>query len=520
MFNVKSQDDYNRLSWEDKLRYEAENPANKYGDKERYRTQQVLYTNPTDSAKNWWAQQEYVRQGGNVNDAISGNFDKSAYQWQAGAPIRQTMQGYGLSNDKIGFDGKNVTYDGQKFMTPDVVADGTSYASVDKTLDAYKKYNENNNIVPARSYINQSNPYVNVGWDATTGQVLVGTQRLTPDYITPDGVAMVRRSVVDAALENAAEVMGLYSSKDIYDKNADQYDRITQQRYEDVVDRKPFAYDADEDPYYQAFKKEWLKQSQAQYDDTIAKANTQSGGAPSLGALSAAWNMYQDSIGQLEAYKNQFRNEAYQRWEDDYNRDVKELELTEHISDRFLDRDIARQKAILGDQESAINLQSLKDALEMNQALAPYQLKKAIQEYELGQLKLTEQGLSNLASQAKLNGLTFKDGQRTGGSDLDDGSPKDNGGSTPQNTYASIVDRNKQAAKEAGEYLTNDEIFAIAKATVDNGVNFDADLETAIKYVMGVGIEDEGTLAKILNAIKYNYGVPDEKFYAIVSKYE
>ena len=315
MFNVKSQDDYNRLSWEDKLRYNSQNKNNQYAKNEETRTQQVLYTQPTDAANNWWAQQQYVKSGGNVDNAISGAFDKSAYQWQAGAPVRNTVTAqYGFNDNNIVWDGKNVTYGGQKFLTPDVLADGTSYASGDKILDAYKKYNENNNIVPARSYINQSNPHVNVGWDATTGQVLVGTQRLTPDYITPDGVAMVSRSKVDAALKNEAEVTGFYSSKDIYDKNADRYDRITQQMYEDVVERKPFTYDADEDPYYQAFKKEWLKQSQAQYDDTIARANTQSGGAPSLGALSAAWNMYQDSIGQLEAYKNQFRNEAYQRW--------------------------------------------------------------------------------------------------------------------------------------------------------------------------------------------------------------
>ena len=411
MFNVKSQDDYNKLSWSDKLRYDAENPANKYGERERYRTQQVLYTNPTEAAHNWWSQQQYVQNGGDINKALSGDFDKSAYRWEPAAPVRQTMQSYGMKNDRIGWDGQNVTYDGNKFMKPDVVAGGTSYADEADILNAFRQYNENNDVVAARNYINSKNPNVNVGWDAQLGQILVGSQRLTPDYISPDGIGYVSRSKVDAALDAEGKSTGLRSYADIYNANRDKWDALEQRAYEGLVDREPFFYDAEKDPYYQDFKREWLKQSQANYDDTIARMNTQSGGAPSLGAMSAAWNMYQDSLGQLDSYKNQFRNDAYARWEDDYNRDVDRLNLATSMADRELQNDYAAAQYARQDLDNfyareyqTLQNQQLRDSLALNKQLQPYEIEMAIQQVAMGTLQLTEQEYTNLILQAEANG--------------------------------------------------------------------------------------------------------------------
>lgn len=439
MFNVKSQNDYDGLSWENRLRYNAENPGSDYAKNELKRTKSKLYSNPTPEAENWHAQQQYVANGGNVENSILGNFDKGAFQWQKQPWVRDLTRAYGISDDRVGFQNGKVTLDNQDFLEPEAVAGGKSYISEPAFKNAMRQYNQNNEVVGARDYINQKNPAVKVGWDAELGQVLVGSQRLTPDYITPDGRAQVSRARVDEALQKEAETSGLYSRRDILNQNNDRWENRLERLYDKVENPKAFTYSAEDDPLYQEFKRVWMDQSQKQYDDTIAKLNSQSGGAPSLGAMAAAWNMLQDSNGQLDAYKQQFRQQAYNEYMDEYNRDVARLETALGLRDKEFEREYGVNSDVIGDlnaqkewedyyKTSEMNRQQaqelfplereamqlsneqLRFSLDSAKALQPYELQEAILRVRTGELQLSEMELDNLIKQAKAAGINFSSG--------------------------------------------------------------------------------------------------------------
>ena len=175
-----------------------------------------------------------------------------------------------------------------------------------------------------------------------------------------------------------------------------------------------------------------MEQSQKQYDDTIAKLNSQSGGAPSLGAMAAAWNMLQDSNSQLDAYKQQFRQQAYQEYMDAYNRDLTRLQQVLGMQDREFERAYGVNSDMINDRyyrpewESKMRSDALAQELSalnlaQNKALSPYVVQQAIQAVQMGELELDAAQMQNLITQAKLYGINFNDRRGTGGNP--DGSP-------------------------------------------------------------------------------------------------
>ncbi len=516
MFNVNSQKEYDALSWDNRLRYNAANPDSDYAKNELKRTKEKLYTNPTPEAQNWYTQQQYIAGGGDVESGILGNFNKGEFQWQKQPWVRELTKSYGISDDRVGFQNGKVTLDGKDFLEPEAVAGGKSYASPESFKSALRDYNQKNEVVPVRGYVNGKNPAVTVGWDAELGQVLVGSQRLTPDYITPDGLAQVSKSRVDAALAKESADTGIYSRMDILNQNNDRWEKRLERLYDRVENPDPFTYSAEDDPLYQEFKRVWMDQSQKQYDDTIAKLNSQSGGAPSLGAMAAAWNMLQDSNGQLDAYKQQFRQQAYNEYMDEYNRDVARLETALGMRDKEFEREYGVNNDMISDlneqkewtdyyKTSEMNRQQaqelfplereamqlsneqLRFSLDSARQLQPYELQEAILRVRSGELQLTEQELDLLIKQAKAAGINFSSGTGSGGGyvpeeyapvtgvEVQESTPwyaPENfagtlmvpyGNSTPLDVYLDVLkDENRNLNKKKDDTVTFGDIFNAA----------------------------------------------------------
>ena len=537
MFNVKSQNDYDGLSWENRLRYNAANPGSDYAKNELKRTKSKLYSNPTPEAENWYAQQQYVANGGNAENSILGNFDQSAFKFQREPWVRELTKSYGIADDRVGFQNGKVTLDGKDFLEPEAVADGKSYTSTEAFKSALRNYNQNNEVVGARDYINQKNPAVNVGWDAELGQVLVGSQRLTPDYITPDGRAQVSRAKVDEALRKEAETTGVYSRRDILNQNNDRWEKRLERLYDRVENPDPFTYSAEDDPLYQEFKRVWMDQSQKQYDDTIAKLNSQSGGAPSLGAMAAAWNMLQDSNGQLDAYKQQFRQQAYDEYVDEYNRDVTRLETALGMRDKEFEReygvnnDVISDKFFLPEWESEMRSEALnqeatqenikrsrqiynqaeemfpyelegmkltnekiREALATERDMRPLEIREAALRIRSGELEVTAQEMEILEQQAKRNGITlnFNRSQSSTGGSGNSGS----GGGTSRKTGGKQTDYGSQPVKNTAYTSAVDQISNIVN---EPGRAKGQGIMEALRYVAKNGNLSDQEKADILS---------------------
>lgn len=468
MFNVKTQDDFNKLGWEDRYRYVAQNPNSDITRSEFERTKKKLYSEPTDAARKWYAGLQYAGQTGDAENAILGNYNPVGYEWKPGGAVRGMMNDMGIADDRIGYQNGKVTLDGKDFLTPDVVMGGRSYSSNEDFQKALQSYNKSNDVVAVREYANAKSPQVNVGWDGELGQVMLGSKGLTPDYIE-NGVAYISKARVDNALASEARDTGMFSRGEILNRNNARWEDRLERLYDRVENPDPFTYNAESDPLYQDFKRQWMKQSQEQYDDTIAKMNSQSGGAPSLGAMAAAWNMLQDSNAQLDSYKQQFRQQAYNEWQDAYEQDVRRLEAalgmrdsefdraygvnSDVINDMYtrkgweedlkgaaLDREIAqesldqsRQSFPIQLETQKVNLDTLREQLNLQKQMTPYEVERAIQQVKMGNWELSQAELNYLVNRAKYYGINFNSGRGNGGDSGD-------GGIVSSNTTPTVFD--------------------------------------------------------------------------------
>ena len=417
MFNVKTQNDFNALSAEDRYRYVAQNPYSDITKNEFERTKKKLYTEPTEAAKKWYSGLQYAGQTGDAENAILGNYNPVGYEWKPGGAVRGNLNALGVTDDRIGWDNGKVTLDGKEFMTPDVVMGGRSYASDEDFRKALQSFNQKNDVVAARQYINEKSPHVNVGWDGELGQVMVGSQALTPDYIE-NGVAYISRRRIDDALLKESAATGIYSNTDILNRSNDRWEDTIRDLYKKVESPKPFAYDAEKDPLYQEFKREWTDNNQAQYYDTIAKMNSQTGGAPSLGAMAAAWNMLQDSNAEIDAYKQQFRQQAYNEWQDEYRRDMDRLNTALGLQEYEFNRDYGVNRDNINDmyyrqthdsdlQGAELEQEAAQLALDQNKELWPYTKINAISAAELSQLEV-DTAKEDLAAKKEMTPLQIQ----------------------------------------------------------------------------------------------------------------
>lgn len=531
MFNVKTQEDFNNLNWDDRYRYVAQNPYSDITKNEFERTKKKLYTEPTDAAKQWYSGLSYASQTGDAENAILGSYNPVGYEWKDGGAVRGGMNARGITDDRIGWRDGKVTLDGKDFMTPDIVMGGRSYASDDALRQAFQSYNKANEVVPVRQYVNTKSPQVNVGWDGELGQVLVGSQALTPDYIE-NGVAYISKNRVNEALGKESASTGVRSYADVLNRNNSRWDRRIDRLYDRVENPDPFTWSADTDAEYQDFKREWLKQNQAQYDDTIVKLNSQSGGAPSLGAMAAAWNMLQDSNGQLDAYKQQFRQQAYNEWVDAYNRDVERLEAALGMRDdefnreygvnsdmvngayyrpqwesdmksEALDREVteealgqSRQTFPIQLETQKVNLDTLREQLSLQKQLTPYEVERAIQQVKMGNWELSQAELEYLIRRAEYYGINpnFNTSQGNGGGSGSDVVPEPAEIPQPSDGYSTAA---KNVINQVGNI-----------ATEPNRVKSQG-LMQAIRYVMNSDLTD-AEKKRILETPSYFNATQDE----------
>lgn len=130
-----------------------------------------------------------------------------------------------------------------------------------------------------------------------------------------------------------------------YGKFTDPYQRGINQKYNAIVERKPFSYDLESDPQWAAYKAQYTRAGQRAYDDALARLSARTGGLASSYAGGVAAQQYGDYMRQMtdripELYKlayDMYANEhnmdlsdlnairglsgdAYGRWSDDFNR--------------------------------------------------------------------------------------------------------------------------------------------------------------------------------------------------------
>lgn len=346
-------------------------------------------------------------------NGIAGNAPKQTVYGSTPTAVRDTMVNqYGLDNNKIGWDGTNVLYDGNVFLKPDYVDDnGVSFASGNSIYNAvanlgangqtavrsglgrygldmnelgmtngHVTYNGKAYMTPDRvengvSYVDNPNDLMNMamqvyrdnGQDIVrltdyvantqlpfsvnyeNGMVSVGGQMIKPAFVTPDGKAYVDRGALDAAVAKAQEAAGIQNRQDIYAKYDDRYGDM----YADLVDRlynrEEFSYNPETDPAYEAYRDMYMREGDRAMRDAMGAAQAASGGYMNSAAATAAAQQNNYYTQQLNDRLPELMQFAYQRYADDFTRNRQALSDIMGLDNQQFNREYGVNNDIIND---------------------------------------------------------------------------------------------------------------------------------------------------------------------------
>lgn len=310
--NVKNQDEFNKLNWEDKFKFTKENPNHMFVNNEVLRTKNVLETNPTDSARNYAAGLTALRSGESLENVLGDAFDKGKY----------------------GYRGVSDNFKREKTEPTASTPHPSPTATPSPQGEGY-----GGQIVAARDYINSvagsKGANYNIGFN--NGMVLVNGRQIKPQYIE-NGVAYILKSDIDGLLSGIDYDRGRDTNRGILNENELKWAEDYNRALDNIRNREPFSYKAKDDPIYRDFEEFYLKRLDENANDLVAKASANTYGMTNMGAIVGAEAQRQRGLEELAQYQKQFRDDAYARYLDEQNLRQKELELIDALRAEDLER--------------------------------------------------------------------------------------------------------------------------------------------------------------------------------------
>lgn len=268
-----------------------------------------------------------------IQRAVSKYFGNGDYG------VRSSLEDRGVDTSRLGYDNGIITYGGKELLKPDRVENGVSYVSnpngiTNATINAYKL--DGKNIVKATDYVAGKQ----LPFDVTYANdlVWVNGQSIKPVYVD-NGYAYVDAAEMDKVIANAQVAMGIKDTSALLDGYMSERNRLTK-RYENFIDnRKPFEYDYNDDPAYQAYKDMYTREGDRAMRDLMGEYSARTGGQMNSAAVTAgaqANNYYMQQLGDKipELYQA-----AYNRYNADYLTKLQELEKLIGLNDASFEKE-------------------------------------------------------------------------------------------------------------------------------------------------------------------------------------
>lgn len=111
------------------------------------------------------------------------------------------------------------------------------------------------------------------------------------------------------------------------------YDEAIDALAKDLYNGKEFKYDANEDPEYEAAKKEYTAEADRTMRDVLAQGATRTGGIASTSAITAASEARDYTMSGLAQKKAQLRTEAYSRFQQENAAKLQILSVLDDLQD-------------------------------------------------------------------------------------------------------------------------------------------------------------------------------------------
>lgn len=172
----------------------------------------------------------------------------------------------------------------------------------------------------------------------TQGSGITNTVQ-TPQYVEPaayvapqwnDQYGGLARTYLESVTKATSQPF-TYTAPAAYQ---DRYDDMRYSRVGSINNQQPFGYDVEQDPLWNAYKKQYTREGRRATADTLGTVAAATGGIPSSYAVTAAQQagdyynaQMTDKIPELEQY-------AYQKYKDDFARQLSQLDAINAASGR------------------------------------------------------------------------------------------------------------------------------------------------------------------------------------------
>ena len=112
------------------------------------------------------------------------------------------------------------------------------------------------------------------------------------------------------------------------------YDQQLKDLYDQITNAKPFEYNANDDAMYQAYKDRYVELGQQAMKDTMGQAAALTGGYGSSYGQAVGQQQYDQYMLGLNDKASELYQMAYQRYQDDANRQLQNYQLMGDLADR------------------------------------------------------------------------------------------------------------------------------------------------------------------------------------------
>lgn len=287
--NIKTQDDFNALGWEDKLRYAAENPTSSITNQEKQRVKGILFSNPGyGEGADWYNKFNAASSGAGYDNVMGGNYNKKAYTYNP------------------------------------------------------------SDTVAVRQYVNSStSPYApSLDWDGNN--VLIGGKSVQPDFVQ-DGKAYVNKDTLQNLLNGLNQENGVQSNQGIVQKQDAKYGGTYDDLLDRLVNRKEFNYDPQSDQIFQVYKDQYTAQGDKAMRDAVGNYAGLTGGYANSAAVTAGAQANQGWQDKLMAVVPELAQQAYGRYMDNFNMDRSALSDVMGVDNMQFDRAYNANRDNIGD---------------------------------------------------------------------------------------------------------------------------------------------------------------------------
>lgn len=267
--------------------------------------------------------------------------------------IRKALEDRGYTN--IGYNENTgmVTIGGTDVIKPDYMdeAQGRSYAAEQTIADGLRAYRETSKDPLVRFTDHVASKGGAYGIDAGSigfgnGMATLGGQTIKPEMIDENGKAWMAQSVADDMVNQYIRQTGLQNPSEMYNNYRNGAQQELQRDINRLQNREAFSYDPSQDEVFQSYLRQHQMEGNRAAENTAAAVSARTGGYMNSAAVTAAAQARNYYSQQAMSALPEFVEKAYQRYLQDYNKDVQTYERKRALYESDYNRAAAANSAL------------------------------------------------------------------------------------------------------------------------------------------------------------------------------